>query len=134
MKTKKHYQVITMSTIITVLFMSLLLMLTIITKPQVIATSGQTIFINDSKYEQQWQFAYVVNFKKTQFIQMHTNKITIFLVTNNQYLTINFPQWISKDQLLVAKNINGNTYSNQQALIMTQNESLLAFIWKNFTT
>lgn len=134
MKTKKHYQVITMSTIITVLFMSLLLMLTIITKPQVIATSGQTIFINDSKYEQQGQFAYVVNFKKTQFIQMHTNKITIFLVTNNQYLTINFPQWISKDQLLVAKNINGNTYSNQQALIMTQNESLLAFIWKNFTT
>lgn len=109
-------------------------MCTIITKPQVIATSGQTIFINDSKYEQQGQFAYVVNFKKTQFIQMHTNKITIFLVTNNQYLTINFPQWISKDQLLVAKNINGNTYSNPQALIMTQNESLLAFIWKNFTT
>lgn len=134
MKTKKHYQVVTMTTIMTFLFMILLLMLSIITKPQVIATGGQTIFINDNKYEQQGQFSYVVNFKKTQFIQMHTNKITIFLVTNNQYLTINFPQWISKDQLLVAKNINGNTYSNQQALIMTQNESLLAFIWKNFKT
>lgn len=57
MKTKKQYQVITMTTIMIVLFMSLLLMLSIITKPQVIATSGQTIFINDSKYEQQGQFA-----------------------------------------------------------------------------
>ncbi len=78
MKWNTHYQVISMTIMITSLFISLLLMLSIITKPQVIATSSQIIFINDSKYEQQGQFAYVVNFKKTNFTQMHTNKITIF--------------------------------------------------------
>ncbi|WP_342275699.1 hypothetical protein [Spiroplasma endosymbiont of Nebria brevicollis] len=134
MKWNIHYQVITMTVMITGLFMSLLLMLSIITKPQVIATSGQIIFINDSKYEQQGQFVYVVNFKKTHFTQMHTNKITIFLVSNNNYLTINFPQWINNEQFLVSKNMNDNTYSNQPVLIMTQNESLLVFIWNNFTT
>lgn len=134
MKGNTHYQVITLTIMIISLFMSLFLVLSVITKPQVITTSGQTIFMNDSKYEQQGQFAYVINFKKTQFTQMHTNKITIFFVTNNNYLTINFPQWINNNQLLIAKNINGNTYSNQPILIMVQNESLLEFIWNNFTT
>ncbi|WP_308149818.1 hypothetical protein [Spiroplasma sp. AdecLV25b] len=134
MKWNTHYQVIAMTIMITSLFISLLLMLSIITKPQVIATSSQIIFINDSKYEQQGQFAYVVNFKKTNFTQMHTNKITIFLVSNNNYLTINFPQWINNEQFLVTKNMNDNTYANQPVLIMTQNESLFTFIWNNFTT
>lgn len=116
------------------LFLVLILTLNIVKKPRIMSVNGQTVFISDTKYQTSGYFAYILIFKKTQFLKFNTNKISIFLPLNNHHLTLLFPQWNNDDQLLVMKNIDANTYLNQVVLIILGTESLLSFIWNNITT
>lgn len=114
----------------------LLLILKIIKIPHVYAVSGQTIFISDTKYENKGHFAYILNWKKEEFLKANivNNQITIFFSINKCYLIIFFPKWNKNNQLLIAENIAANTYLNQTVLIIIGQESLLTFIWNNITT
>ncbi|WP_338979833.1 hypothetical protein [Spiroplasma endosymbiont of Lasioglossum malachurum] len=117
------------------LFLRLLLGLKIINIPHVYAVNGQTIFISETRYENKGHFAYLLDFKREEYLKFNSfNQITIFFSINKCYLTIFFPKWNDNNQLLIEENINSNTYLNQMVLIIIGKESLLTFIWNNITT